>query len=331
MISMVELTSLFFGFAPALLFAYLVYWVDRYEKEPVLLLGVTFTWGVVVAAGFAFLFNTLLGMGVYFLTESETTANLATSTIFAPIVEESLKGLAVLIIFLLFRREFDSVLDGIIYAAVVALGFTATENAWYIYNGYADGGVSGMLGLIFVRVVLVGWQHPFYTSFIGIGLAVARLSPRTPVKLLAPILGWFAAVLTHSFHNLIATLADGGVGYILGTVIDWTGWLAMLVFVFYMLYHERRNIQRYLSEEVDNGLISAIQYRTAGTIVGQLTARLGALFNGRYRQTTRFYQVCGELVHKKLQFEKLGDERGNQVIITQLRGELARLAPLADT
>ena len=47
----------------------------------------------------------------------------------APIIEESLKGLAVLLVFLLFRKEFDSILDGIVYAAITALGFAATENS----------------------------------------------------------------------------------------------------------------------------------------------------------------------------------------------------------
>ena len=92
-------------------------------------------------------------------------------------MEETLKGLAVLVVFLVFRREFDSVLDGIIYAGVAALGFAATENAYYIYTyGYQESGWSGLLSLTFIRVILVGWQHPFYTAFFGIGLAVARLN-----------------------------------------------------------------------------------------------------------------------------------------------------------
>ena len=54
------LLSLFFGFVPMLLFAWLIYWLDRYEKEPKVLLGGVFLWGAVVAAGGAFLVNTLL-------------------------------------------------------------------------------------------------------------------------------------------------------------------------------------------------------------------------------------------------------------------------------
>src|SRR5512138_3637599 len=122
---MALVASLFFGFIPMFVFAGFVYWLDRYEKEPKLLLGAAFFWGVIIAAGGAFIVNTALGIGLFYATGSEGLSEVATTSIIAPIVEEFLKGLAVAIVFLLFRREFDSVLDGIIYAAMVALGFAA--------------------------------------------------------------------------------------------------------------------------------------------------------------------------------------------------------------
>ena len=60
------------GFASSLLFAYILYWLDRYEKEPLLLLGGVFLWGAVVAAGSAFIINTTLGLGIYIFTGSES-------------------------------------------------------------------------------------------------------------------------------------------------------------------------------------------------------------------------------------------------------------------
>jgi RsiW-degrading membrane proteinase PrsW (M82 family) len=54
--------SLFFGFVPMFIFALFIYWIDRYEKEPWFLLGIVFIWGAVVAAGSAFILNTILGM-----------------------------------------------------------------------------------------------------------------------------------------------------------------------------------------------------------------------------------------------------------------------------
>ena len=68
------------------------------------------------------------------ITGSEAISEFATGSLVARPVEESFKGMAVLLVYLIVRREFDSILDGIIYAGIVALGFAATENSYYIYN-----------------------------------------------------------------------------------------------------------------------------------------------------------------------------------------------------
>jgi len=323
------LVSIFFGFVPMLLFAGFVNWLDRYEKEPKILLGAAFGWGVIIAGGGAYIINTILGLGVYIVTGSESATDFATVSLIAPVVEESLKGLAVLTVFFLFRKEFDSVLDGIIYAGVTALGFAAIENVLYIYEkGYLEGGWEGLWALVFIRVVLVGWQHPFYTAFTGIGLAVARMNHNPLVKLIAVIAGFTAAVMAHAFHNTFGGLIGGLEGLAIGTAVDWVGWFFMLIFIVWMIFNERKILQRRLQEEVNNGLISPAQYRTALSFA-QTGARLRALTAGSYFATSRFYQVCGELAHKKEQLAKLGDERGNTTIIEKLRAELATLAPQA--
>lgn len=281
-----------------------------------------------VAAGAAFIINTLFGAGVYLFTGSEIATDLTTGTLIAPIVEESLKGFAVLIVFLIFRREFDSILDGIVYAGIVALGFAATENVYYIYEyGYVEGGTEGLIWLVFVRVFLVGWQHPFYTSFIGIGLATTRISRNKLAKFIAPLLGWTAAVFTHSVHNTLAILLSGATGLIFGTVLDWGGWFIMFLVILWAIFREQRNISNQLQEEAKLGVITPAQYRTASSALAQSRASISALTSRRYRATHRFYQACAELAHKKQQRSTHGEERGNTVIIERLRAELARLAP----
>ena len=42
---MAFIVSIFFGFVPVFFMALFVYWLDRYEKEPLILLGSTFFWG----------------------------------------------------------------------------------------------------------------------------------------------------------------------------------------------------------------------------------------------------------------------------------------------
>ncbi len=323
------LLSILLGFFPMLLFATIVYWIDRYEKEPLLLLGGVFIWGAVIAAGAAFIVNSFLGLGIYLFTGSQAITEITTASAVAPIIEESLKGAACLLVFVFFRREFDSILDGIIYASIAAIGFAATENIYYLYAfGFSENGISGLLWMFFVRVILVGWQHPFYTSFIGIGLAVSRLNRNLWIKVLAPLAGWCVAVITHSIHNTISSAVQGAGSLWVGAIYDWSGWAMMGVFILWALYREQRWIISQLSEEVSLGTITAAQYRTACSAWSQSLLRINALFSGRFRVTNRFYRSTAELAYKKYQSSSLGELEANRPEIDQLRLQLKSLSPL---
>ena len=230
-------------------------------------------------------------------------------------------------VIVVFRRDFVSVVDGIVYAGIAALGFAATENVIYIWRGYADGGWGGLAVLVFIRVILVGWQHAVYTSFIGIGLAVARMNRSIIVKILAVLVGWGLAMLTHSVHNGLAHFTSlENLTCFIGLFLDWLGVFFMFAMIIWAGWMEQRNIARHLKEEVQMGLIDARHYSTAISAWRQGFVRLASLFGGNYRVTSRFYQVVGELAHKKHQLAKLGEEGGNSAIIQRYREELAQLA-----
>jgi RsiW-degrading membrane proteinase PrsW (M82 family) len=322
------LASFLISFGAAIFFASFLYWLDRYEKEPLLLLGGVFLWGAIVAAGGAFLINSILGEGIFLFSNSDVATTLATGSVIAPLVEEILKGLAVLGVFLVFHAEFDSVLDGIIYAGVAALGFAATENTYYIYNyGYLEASWSGLVTLTFIRVFLVGWQHPFYTAFTGIGLAFARLTRNWFVKLASTFGGLGLAIFTHSVHNTLESFLRGEAGLVTGVIIDWSGWLIMFAVILWATRREERALRVFLADEVQSGVITPTLYHTASSAWRQTLARSIAFFTGRYRKTARFYQVCGEYAHKRQQYALLGDEGGNLATIQALRTELACLSP----
>jgi protease PrsW len=312
------------SFGSAFLCSVIVYWLDRFEKEPKVLVGAVFLWGAFVATMGALISQLVLGGAVKWATGSASAADLLGSTVFAPLTEEGLKGLAVLIVFLLFRREFDSALDGIVYAAITALGFAATENVLYLYfQGFAPDGLAGLMQLFTLRIVMGAWDHPFYTAFTGLGLAASRLSPSTFVRWTAPVLGLGAAIGLHALDNLLATLSGGFV--LLMLFVDWSGWVFMALVVLIAILGEARLLRRELEEEVGYGFISAAQYHTAQSSTAQMGARVGALFEGRFLTTRRFYHLCAELAHKKHQFATLGEESGNEATIARLREELSRL------
>ena len=321
------LLALLLSFIPALLCATLVYWLDRYEKEPRILLGAVFGWGAVIAVIGAVVAQGFLSGVMTAAGGSEAAADFAGMALFAPVTEESLKGIAVLLVFLVLRREFDSVLDGIVYAAVVALGFAATEDLFYLYGEFTETGMEGLFSLFILRIVMGIWDHPFYTSFIGIGLALSRLSRSTVVRWLAPPIGWGIALGFHGLHNTLATLSEGTPALAgLMFLIDWSGWFFMSILIFVLIRREGRLVGAHLKEEMDSGRLSPSQYRTAASSWARMGARLRALFRGRAGVTRRFYQVCGELAHKKEQLARLGDEGCNTALVEQLRTELAGLS-----
>ncbi len=330
---MVVFVCILLAFIPALFYSWITYWMDRYEKEPRILLGGVFLWGAVVAAGGAFILNTIFGVAIYGFTADPLITDIATGSISAPLVEESLKGFAVLIVFLLFRKEFDSVLDGIVYAAIAALGFAATENVLYMFQyGYTETGWEGVWFMFFLRVVLGAWNHATYTAFTGMGLAAARLSRNTLVKIIAPIAGFTASIFAHFLHNTLAVFAQGEGGLAMLLVVDWLGWLFIFAIMAWAISRERMWIRFHLKQELQNGLITEDHYQVAISPFKRGLATLGGLATGQYFSTKKFYQRCAELAYKKQQIARLGSSAGNTMdMVNQLRAEIVQLAPKANT
>ena len=321
------LASILAGVLPMVFYAWILYYLDRYEKEPLKLLFGVFAWGAVIASGAAFIINSLTSTGIYWLTQNTFATQLTISTLVAPLVEETLKGLAVLIVFLLFRAEFDSPLDGLVYGGITALGFAATENSWYIYQlGFLENSWQGLLDLTLIRVILVGWQHPFYTAFIGLGLAFSRRAKDPLLKWIAPLAGWSLAVLLHLLHNLFAGLFQNQAGFIFGTIWDWSGYLGLLLLIFLLINREQRWMKEYLAAEHAQNLLSATHYSVACSAWRQGFVFIQARFQGNYRQIRGFYQACGDLMHKKRQLIRYGDESGTALEIQYLRTKLQNLA-----
>jgi RsiW-degrading membrane proteinase PrsW (M82 family) len=298
---------------------------DRYEKEPIGLMVAVFVWGAIVAAGSSMVLNTAFGLTLLVASGSEGLSSLATGVISAPIVEEAVKGLAVVAVFLYFRHEFDSVLDGVIYGSLVGFGFAAAENIAYIYRGFLGGGWEGLAFLVFVRAILIAFLHATFTSLTGIGLALARLNGGA-WRIAGPIGGYLAAVAAHAFHNLLGSFGSPLL-CLLGSALDWLGFLAMFGFILYLVYREGRVMREHLLDEVRLGHLTQAQYNAACSITGQAQARWTALTGGRGRASNRFYDLCGELAFKKHHLTRLGAtaEPDAQAVIERLRQQLGDL------
>jgi protease PrsW len=168
---------------------FLIRQVDYNEREPWRLVLVAAGWGAVVATTLALVFESLWS--------STIDAGLipgpgqAVATAFnAAVFEEVPKGLAVLLLFLVMRDEFDDVVDGIVYGAAVGLGFNFMETVVYTSIGG--------LPQFFIRQVLgLFLGHATYSALIGAGIGIARQVPGSWRKVLAVAAGFIAAIAAH--------------------------------------------------------------------------------------------------------------------------------------
>jgi protease PrsW len=187
-----------------------VLFVDRLEPEPRGTLALAFGWGAGVAALFALLINTA---GLDYVTQPALgagTGEYVSATFGAPVVEETLKGL--ILVGLLWRRreELDGPTDGIIYAAMVGLGFAMVENVGYYINALITPvrGGAALLGYTFVlRGVVSPLLHPMFTSMTGLGVAYAASHRRAGW---AVGVGWLGAMLLHGIWNGLSVFGFGG-------------------------------------------------------------------------------------------------------------------------
>ena len=113
-------------------------WLDRYEAEPPSLLALAFAWGAGVSTFGALVINTASLIAIHNAGGDMTHA----AVFVAPFVEEAFKGAAVLLILLMRRREFDGVVDGIVYAGMAGIGFAYVENVLYLGRTLADAGAA---------------------------------------------------------------------------------------------------------------------------------------------------------------------------------------------
>ncbi|GHD84759.1 protease PrsW [Streptomyces naganishii JCM 4654] len=194
-------------------------WLDRVEPGPWRNLLFAFAWGACAAALIAIVANSFATRWIATSTADPSSADTLGATVIAPIVEESAKAAAVLLIFLFRRRDFTGIVDGVVIAGVTATGFAFTENILYLGTAFGTDQMSGGQGIasvtaatFFVRVIMSPFAHPLFTVLTGIGFGLAALSgDRQHLRrILFPLAGLLLAMGMHAFWNGSSTFGEYG-------------------------------------------------------------------------------------------------------------------------
>lgn len=196
-------------------------WLDRVQPGPWRNLVFSFAWGACAAALIAIVANSFATRWIETATADPTGADTLGATVIAPVVEESAKAAAVLLVFLFRRRDFTGVVDGVVIAGVTATGFAFTENILYLGNAFGTDQLTGTgpglssvtAATFFVRVVMSPFAHPLFTVLTGIGFGIAAvLAPeRGKVRrILLPLAGLLVAMAMHAFWNGSSSFGEYG-------------------------------------------------------------------------------------------------------------------------
>ncbi|MBO0722217.1 MAG: PrsW family intramembrane metalloprotease [Blastocatellia bacterium] len=305
---------------PACFYLAVFLWLDRYDPEPPEKLIFAFVWGAVIAVFVAGIANSKVQA-----TFGETLAVIVS----APIVEEGAKGLCVLIVALFFRDDFDSVVDGIVYAGVVALGFATVENIQYYGRSLSAGGSHALIGTLVLRGVLSPYAHVLFTCMTGIGFGIARETHNAALKVAAPVIGYSIAVFLHALWNSLATLGGGSFFFIGYLFIEAPMFCAFLGVIVYLVHREGRILKQALAVEVKRGLITQNQLDTAISVfrrTGWVASAIGDghLFDAR-RKFLRSVAKLG-LCHWHVQrAAQAGAETASFPLINQFQAEVFSL------
>ncbi len=269
------LAALTIPLVPVLGVSALAFTIDRYEREPWVLLLAAFLWGAVIAippvlvvehALDALLTGATAGPGLF-----AALAGAGTQAAVAGVAEEVFKGAGLLVLLLALRDQFDNVTDGILYGVMIGAGFAMVEN--FVYFAVSP---RGDLGFLILGRVVLGWlSHSTFTALIGAGLGYAREAHRGGRRWLAPALGFLAAVSAHTLFDFAAfaatVLARAGLSagspglFGLLTVTAAYGPLfatqgVLLRILIASLHREAEVVREYLAPEVLAGAVTPDEY-----------------------------------------------------------------------
>ena len=184
------------GVLPALF--WLWFWLreDSKRPEPLRLVALSFIAGMAVVA-------LVLPLQKYAL-ELFADANLIIVWV---TIEETLKYAAALLL-ILWHKDVDEPIDLIIYMIAVALGFSALENALFMWSPLVSGDLANSIVTGNFRFLGATLLHVLASGTVGVFLALTYYKSSL-VKLLFGTLGLFIAIVLHTLFNFFIMDASG--------------------------------------------------------------------------------------------------------------------------
>jgi len=337
-----------------------LWYLERRERESPWLFAIAFLWGGVIATWVSMPLNTLIILrvdqwlgqnpGLAEMLGSEATMMVG-APLAAPLVEETMKGLGIVLLFFMLRAEFDNMRDGFVYGALIGVGFNWVEAALYVAQGYVQFGDAPWGMQLGVRYALFGLAgHAMFSGLFGAMLGLARQTSSVWLRYLAPLAGLALALAAHALNNVLplvitlAQVADGKappqhaeppptVGFFQAwmsastlDLILFLPFVALLAFLLYRSGRWERNVIRTELASEAQGYVTAEEHRQIESDGVFHTRRVDAT---QRRLSAELVRLQHELAFRKRHVRAQGDDPEADPLVARWRADILRVREAA--
>lgn len=184
------MSLLLLAIAPGFAIMLFIYLRDKYEREPLSRLFITFVGGVLSTIPAVILSTYGVELVESYFTLNSTPYNIA-KAFGAVAVSEEFSKLFFVWLFAYRSKHFNEPFDGIVYAVMVSMGFATLENILYVYEGG--------LQVAILRMFTAVPAHATFGIIMGYFLGLAKFKERGNEALLVSALLW--PVAFHGFYD----------------------------------------------------------------------------------------------------------------------------------
>jgi RsiW-degrading membrane proteinase PrsW (M82 family) len=282
---------------PVLVYVWILWLVDRYEKEPWSMLGAALLGGMVVAPILAMLLERLFGQPTSVYPALFQVYPIVLPSFAGAVIEEVAKAAVIAAAFIYLPHEFDGILDGVVYGATVGAGFALAESLIFVRDLVPLAASASVGPGLIIGVFVSGLTHCVFSGIFGASLGYTReTSASGSAAYVIPLVGLAAAALYHLGY------VAAGAGWIAGlsgitavlvgvarVVANWTGLLMLGVVVLWAWSRERSILRWALADETSTGVITADELSALATGGlrggGGLRVALGELAFAKWRRS----------------------------------------------
>ena len=152
------------------------------------------------------------------------------------IIEEVLKYSAALIV-VLWNKQVDEPIDTIIYMITIALGFSALENALFIFAPLSSGNIAESILTSQFRFVGATLHHVLASGTVGATMAFAFYKGRR-ARIMYATLGLCIAIVLHAVFNFSIMNAKGE------TLLSIFMFVWLGIIILFLVFEKVKRIQR---------------------------------------------------------------------------------------